>query len=204
MEIVRSMQHGKDWGWAVWASRELDDADLTDSSLVQGFYAYPIPTVQLLMVDGRSRFAVVYPYGGVERVWSVSAVTGLFDDDLEAFGPVCASMARKWCVPVSVEEQARFGRIVSHVLEGDADDGSCFVTDGQFADGCYTAADWTAFLEDMDWLCNRFSDAAMGRVVEYYPEFNPADRSTWCGADSPDDIEITFHGAFRAWFDLGD
>lgn len=98
MEIVRSMQHGKDWGWAVWSASELGDADLVSNELVDGFFAFPVPTVQLIMEAGRSRFARVRADGGVDRSWSVTSGVGSFDADLDAFRGVLASMAESWCV----------------------------------------------------------------------------------------------------------
>lgn len=92
-------QHGKDWGWAVWSAHELADTDLVSYELVDGFFAFPVPTVQLIMVEaGRLRFARVRANGGVDRAWSATSGCGSFADDLDAFRGVLSSMADSWCV----------------------------------------------------------------------------------------------------------
>lgn len=96
--VVCDVQHGKDWGWAVWSASELGDADLVSNELVDGFFAFPVPTVQLIMEAGRSRFARVRADGGADRTWNVTSGVGSFDADLDAFRGVLASMAESWCV----------------------------------------------------------------------------------------------------------
>ena len=90
-------QHGKDWGWAVWSAHELAETDLVSYELVNGFFAFPVPTVQLIMAeDGRLRFARVRANGGVWRARSATSC-GSFADDLDAFRGVLSSMAEWWC-----------------------------------------------------------------------------------------------------------